>query len=409
MYYIDPGTGSMLFSVLIGAIGAGVFAAKELSLKIKYKVNGGKKVTEDTDVIPIAIFSDDKRYWTIFKPICDELERRKITVKYLTASQDDPALDEKYEYIKSEFIGEGNKAFAKLNFLKATILLSTTPGLDVYQWKRSKNVKYYVHIPHAVTDVSLYHMFGIDFYDALLLSGQYQIDQVRELEKIRELPNKEMAIVGAPYMDVMKSKFEKVDKSNSNNYTVLLAPSWGESAILKRFGSSIIDELIETGYKIIIRPHPQSFKSEKELIESLMKKYPNSEILEWNRDNDNFDVLSKSDILISDFSGVMFDFALVFDKPIIYTDTSFDDSPYDACWLNEEPWTFSTLRNIGQELTIDKISSIKSMIDECIEDTKYQDGRNKAREESWCFIGDGAKNVTDYLIEKLSSLEEEKE
>ena len=30
------------------------------------------------------------------------------------ASKDDPALSEKYEHVKCEFIGEGNKAFAEL-------------------------------------------------------------------------------------------------------------------------------------------------------------------------------------------------------------------------------------------------------------------------------------------------------
>mgnify|MGYP002520385072 CR=1 FL=1 len=37
--------------------------------------------------------------------------------------------------------------------------------------------------------------------------------------------------------------------------------------------------------------------SEKEMIDRLMNKYPNSDKIQWNRDTDNFDVLSKSDIL----------------------------------------------------------------------------------------------------------------
>lgn len=42
-------------------------------------------------------------------------------------------------------------------------------------------------------------------------------------------------------------------------------------------------------------------------------------------------------------SGVIFDFALVYDKPIIYTDTKFDISPYDAWWLDKEIWTTDAL------------------------------------------------------------------
>ena len=47
-----------------------------------------------------------------------------------------------------------------------------------------------------------------------------------------------------------------------------------------------------------------------------MNEYPESDRLEWNRDTDNFNVLNRSDILISDFSGVIFDFSLVYDKPV---------------------------------------------------------------------------------------------
>ena len=32
----------------------------------------------------------------------------------------------------------------------------------------------YVHIPHSVDDMMVYRMFGLDFYDAVLLSGEFQ-------------------------------------------------------------------------------------------------------------------------------------------------------------------------------------------------------------------------------------------
>ena len=69
------------------------------------------------DVSNGAIFSDDKRYWNIFEPICQEMDRRGLDVVYMTASEDDPALDQSYAHLKAEFIGKDNKAFAKLNFL----------------------------------------------------------------------------------------------------------------------------------------------------------------------------------------------------------------------------------------------------------------------------------------------------
>ena len=187
--YIDPGTGSMLFAILIGIIGALNYLLKSWIVKLRFILSGGKKVEGDTEKLPFIIFSDDKRYWNVFEPVCRELNRRGMDVVYMTASADDPAINNPYEHIKGQFIGDGNKAFAKLNFLKATMVLSTTPGLDVYQWKRSKDVGYYVHMLHAASEVVTYRMFGIDYYDAVLLSGEYQVQDMRALEKLRSVPH----------------------------------------------------------------------------------------------------------------------------------------------------------------------------------------------------------------------------
>ena len=244
--YIDPGTGSMLFTILIGVIGAAFYSLRMLIIKLRYKISGGK-VEITNKKIPFVIFSDDKRYWNIFAPICRELDKRGKDVLYLTASEDDPALNANLPHMKAECIGKDNRSFARLNFLNATVVLSTTPGLDVYQWKRAKDVQFYVHIPHAANDITLYRMFGIDYYDALLLSGEYQVQAIRDLESLRKLPAKELVKVGIPYMEEMAKRLEKEGDAPAHERTVLLAPSWGPSAILSVHGGKIIDTLLKTG------------------------------------------------------------------------------------------------------------------------------------------------------------------
>jgi len=404
MLYIDPGTGSMLFTVLIGVIGAGIYSIKTLMMNIKFKISGGK-IEKNENKIPFVIFSDDKRYWTTFEPVCREFDKRGVDVVYMTSSPDDPALNNSYEHIKAEFIGEGNKSFTKLNFLNASIVLSTTPGLDVYQWKRSKEVDYYVHMLHAPSEITMYRMFGVDYYDALMLSGEYQVSDTRKLEKLRNLPKKDIVKIGIPYMDEMATRLKNAGTVAKHPTTVLLAPSWGPSAIFSVYGDRIIDELLKTGYHIIVRPHPQSFTSEKELMDRLMKKFPNSGQLEWNRDNDNFEVLRRADVLISDFSGVIFDFALVYNKPVIYTNPNFDLSPYDAWWLKTPLWTVSALPRIGRELTEESMTNIKKVIDSCLKDSHYAEGRKKVKRETWEHESEGAVRAVDYLLKKYNELQ----
>ena len=402
--YIDPGTGSMLFTIVISAISAIVYLIRILIIKAK-NMAGIKNANErNAKRIPIVMFSDNKRYWSTFRPICEELEKRGQKAVYMTASPDDPALDSKFKNIKCEFIGEGNKAFAKMNMLNAGIVLSTTPSLDVFQWKRSKTVDCYVHVLHACGDVSLYRLYGLDYYDVLLLSGDFQKKQVRELEKQRHLPPKEIRMVGIPYLDTMLKHAQNYKKPQTGLTTVLLSPSWGASSLLVRYGETLIDGLISTGYDIIIRPHPQSFTADKETIDRLMAKYPDNEKLHWNRDNNNFDVLARSDIMISDYSGIMYDFAFIFNTPVIYTNAQFKKDPYDAWCLEGETWMLSTIRKIGSELKKENVGHIKELIDSSIRASKETSVIEEARNETWCNIGQSSKLTADYLINKLAKI-----
>lgn len=402
--YIDPGTGSMLFTILIGVLSAAIYAFRGVWVKLKFLLSGGNSKRNDDAPIPFVFFTDSKRYWSIFKPLCDEMERRGEQVLYLTAEPDDPLLDEEYHNIRAEYAGAGNKTFARMNMLKADVVLSSTPGLDVYQWKRSRDVKWYTHVFHAANDVTLYRMFGIDYYDALLLSGEYQIREIRELEELRHLPEKELRLAGLPHMDALRERLMNTAPVPEHETTVLLAPSWGPSGILSKYGSRIIDRLLGTGFHVIIRPHPQSFISEREMLDSLIGKYPESEQLQWDRSIDNFDVLHRSDILISDFSGVIFDYTLVFDKPIIYADTSFDDGMYDAWWLEDGLWTFSILDQLGLQLTEENMEDIRSLIQQCLSENRFKEGRDRARAETWANIGRSVEAIADYLVEKRSEL-----
>jgi len=255
----------------------------------------------------------------------------------------------------------------------------------------------------------LYRMFGIDYYDAVLLSGGYQAEDVQALEALRGLPAKELHTVGIPYMDRMAARLAEEGEAPAHPRTVLLAPSWGKSALFGVYGGKILDVLLKTGYHIIVRPHPQSFQSEKAMLDDLMAAYPPSEQLEWNRDTDNFDVLRRSDILVSDFSGVIFDFTLVYDKPVIYTDPDFDLAPYDAWWLTKPLWTASALPRIGCRLTDDNMADLKNLIDECLTDPRYAEGRREVKAETWEHVSQGAARTADYLIAKYDELLKEEE
>ena len=83
--YIDPGTGSMLFSIVIGAAATLFFLAKAAWLKLKLFFSGRNAkdgAARDASYKPYVIYSEGKNYWNTFKPVCDEFEARKIPLAF---------------------------------------------------------------------------------------------------------------------------------------------------------------------------------------------------------------------------------------------------------------------------------------------------------------------------------------
>jgi len=400
--YIDPGTGSALFSILIGAAATIYFLGRAMIIKIKVVLSGGKPVALSVLANPFVIYNEGKQYSNVFKPILDEFETRGVNVLYLTSSEDDPLLSEAYSFIKSEYIGEENKAFSRLNILNADVVLMTTPGLDVYQLKRSKGVKHYAHILHAPSDATMYRLFGIDYFDSVLLTGDYQASDIRILEQQRGIPAKQLVTTGCTYLDMYSSRIKNLPREENHKFTVLVSPSWGPSGILSHFGEKLLDPLVKTGLSIIIRPHPQSRKSEAAILEKLSKKYKNSQNLEWDFESENVYSLAKADIMISDFSGIIFDYCFLFNKPVIYVKQGFDLRPYDADDLGEDAveklWQFRTLKEIGIELKEEDFSRIENILKNAADSDKLRLAREKAKAIAWQHEGEAGKRIADFML-----------
>jgi hypothetical protein len=406
--YIDPGTGSMLFSILIGAAATFYFLGRALIIRIKTFLSRGRSASVQFPAHPYVIYCEGKQYLNVFRPVLDEFERRETVCLYLTSVQDDPAITAKYQFIKTDYIGAGNKAFTRLNLLTADIVLMTTPGLDVYQLKRSKMVKHYAHVLHAASDATMYRLFGIDYFDSVLLSGDYQAKDIRTLEKLRGLPEKKLVTVGCSYLDVCVEKMNGIPQEENHPFTVLVSPSWGSSALLAKYGERLLDPLIRTGWRIILRPHPQSISAEKGMLDRLKERYKKYENIVWDYDKDNVFSLSRADVMVSDFSGIIFDYTFLCDKPVFYVNQDIDLRPYDADDICsgenggtelEKLWQFRTVKEFGIELKESMFDSIGDVIMKASGNPALQAARQKAKDDAWMYRGETGKRIADFMIE----------
>lgn len=403
--YIDPGTGSLLFSALFGIIGTLFFLSKALLIKLKTfsfadKINKKENISK----AKIIIYGEDKRYYNVFKPIIEELINLEIPTIYYSSSYDDKIFEIKSDFLKSEFIGTGNKAYAKLNFIEADICLMTTPNLDVFQLKRSKGVKKYVHITHSSAETSTYCLYSLDFFDAVFLNGEHQIRDIRELENKRNTIIKDLYVVGNPYLDELSKMEETITKENNNKKTILIAPSWGMNCLFRRFGEKLLDNIVNSDYNIIIRPHPQSLISDKDIIDKFQNRYKDKNNVEWDFNRVNIYSLSKADIMISDFSGVIFDYVFLFEKPVIIPSFTFDKRGTDAIEIDEEVWTFETIPKISFKLDENNFSNISQIIEDSINNETLKNNILKAKEEAYMYEGQASKRAAQFLNDMLITI-----
>lgn len=413
LLYIDPGTGSMLFSILIGAAATLFFLFKALILKLKLFFSGKKSnIALDQSYKPCVIYSEGVQYFNTFLPILNAAERNAFPITYYTSSKEDPIFSLKFTYITASYIGEGNAAFAKLNLLSAGIVLMTTPSLDVYQLKRSKRVLHYCHILHMPNDATTYRLFALDYFDSVLLTGDYQARDIRYLEKERGIKEKELVTVGCTYLDVLQDKVSKMKEvKKEGEFTVLVSPSWGKVSVLSRYGERLLTPLVETGFNIIVRPHPQSRISEPQLLARLEEKYKGCANLTWDYNRDNSSSLSKANVMISDFSGIIFDYTFLFDRPVLYSVETLDLAPYDAYDVPHELWQYTVLEKIGIKLNEKDFPNIKEMLLSAASSEALSEERKKAREEAWQHRGEAGKRVLNFLkstLERLTKKEEDK-
>ncbi|MGN0728804.1 CDP-glycerol glycerophosphotransferase family protein [Treponema sp.] len=404
LLYIDPGTGSMLFSILIGATATLYFLARAAILKLKFLFTG-KKGAADTSTHKYVIYNEDKRYWNVFKPVLDAFEKHGTEITYFTSYKEDNVFSAGYKFVKPEYIGTGNTAFAKLNLLSADIVLMTTPGLDVYQMKRSKNVKHYAHLEHSTGDSTMYRLFGIDYFDSVLVTGSYKEKDIRYLEDARGLKHKDIVSVGCTYLDVYKEKMEEIPPEEKHIFTVLVSPSWGPSAILTRYGEKLLDPLLQTGWNIIVRPHPQSKISESAMLDRLTEKYKDTKNLIWDYNTENIFSMKKADIMISDFSGIIYDYTFLCDKPVMYVNSDMDLGPYDAYDVpGRSPWQKTAVHKFGIELKEEEFNNIAQIIKAAGDSEEFKKQRDLNKAAAWEHQGTAGEEVYNFMVKKEEEL-----
>jgi len=151
-------------------------------------------------------------------------------------------------------------------------------------------------------------------------------------------------IIGYPRFDDVASI--GFDLFANDRKTILVAPTWSNESLLKKFTQNIID--LSKDYNVIVKPHPMTYAfrdNNKEHMCKLMDAQTDTLKVFTNVDILPFMVIS--DMLVTDCSGCSSEF-MFYDKPIVIADPG---CPPVATNKNPEIWKVFKVCDNPKELT----------------------------------------------------------
>ncbi|SBV97103.1 conserved exported hypothetical protein [uncultured delta proteobacterium] len=406
--YLDPGTGNILIYICISILTAVLYFAKTAWYGLRNKFSATPVQRAATRSEELVLFSEGKIYWSTFRPIVAALLERGYPFRYLSMDIEDPGLAIESPHMNSRFIGTGSAAFARAAAVRASVMLQTTANIGTpgYPMPIPRHVTCLAHVLHGVGGISLYYKNAHDTCNVIFLMGHGDHESIRLLEKKRGLPERECVSAGVPCLDEL-ARTVLPKNGMSDPPVILVAPSWGEKNCLTYCGTEFIHWLTEAGYNVIIRPHPFSQKAEQPFIAALQEEFGRDPHVRIDLDVSGGPSLAAADLLISDKSGVRFDFAFLYQRPVLTLDIPMRNREKFEISDLEYVWEDDVERRLGPVLTPETLRSMtREAFLESVAATLAMEGKDLAalRDATIANFGCSGAFIADWVIAKCAAL-----
>jgi CDP-glycerol glycerophosphotransferase (TagB/SpsB family) len=358
----------------------------------------------DSSKRQLVFYSEGKNYWVHFKGIIDELlQNHDLHICYVSSSEDDPGLKIQSSNYSTFLIDEGWVRNWFFENIEADVMVMTMPDIHQYQVKRSKHKVHYVYLQHSLVSFHMVYRKGaFDHYDSIFCSGPHHIKEIKALADQRRFEPKRLYKHGYGRLDSIIENYQTYEHKPNDPPKVLLAPSWGKSSIIELLRSQVVDLVMDAGYQLVFRPHPQTIKFAGDIVQEIVDKYKNNPLFEYENNVAGEDSLMSSDIMICDWSGAALDYAFGLNKPVVFIDVPRKVNNPDYKDIEIEPFEVSIRDKIGVIVGLDELNSLPQKIQQVLSEFKTQDLENNIYS-----VGQsdsvGAKFLVDIVNEQKTS------
>ena len=352
----------------------------------------------------IVFYAENKASMNHFRLLISELTKeRNFQICYVTSVKNDPILSINEKNILAFYIGDGIVRTKFFLELKAKILIMDMPDLDSFHIKRSKIFPvHYIYIFHSMFSVHSYLRKGaVDNYDTIFCVGEHHKREILETEKIYGLKPKKLVNYGFGRLDTLlkeQSNFKKEELNTKN--LIIIAPTYGNSNLLKICGVKLIETLLDSNFKVLLRPHFRIFKESKDLIKIILDKFQNNNNFLLEEGIIKPQIFHSSRCMISDWSGISLEYAFVFERPIIYIDVPKKELNAEVDKIDLQPIEVSIREKIGYLVEPDNLTEIPNIISEINDESRAEQIRD-IRSKTVFNIGKSASIGADHITEIL--------
>ena len=202
-------------------------------------------------------------------------------------------------------------------------------------------------------------------------------------------------------MDAIFQKNRHYKKQFSQT-TVLVAPTWSTASLFENGINELLDALEKTDYRVIIRPHPEFLKRRSSLAKTLKERVTQTRNFVWEDCLLSENNLYEADILITDRSGIAFEYAFGTERPVLFIDTPLKEHNKNWRTLGIEPIELQLRRKIGISVPLERLSEVPDEIENLLRNrSDWWEILKNLREKHVYNWGCSVGNSAEYIRERL--------
>ncbi len=349
----------------------------------------------------IVFYAEHKDYYPYFEGLIREITPHQ-PLCYVTSDLHDPILKPPPPPGLTPFYIHRLLSFFML-FVSCKVFVMTLTDLHQFHLKRSVNAVHYVYVFHSMVSTHMMYREGaFDHYDSILCVGPYQISEIRARENRHHLPPKKLVEAGYYRLERIHQRYQahiKEETPPGNKTTVLIAPSWGEHNILETCGGRLVSPLLEKGYQIIVRPHPETVRRSPQMLNALEQMFSGNTHFRMERSVASDDALLTAGVLICDLSGVALEYALGTQRPVLFLDLPFKIKNPNFRELGIDPVEVSLRAQIGIIVPPEELDRVPQVIEQLHADQKKYAGQIlRWRDENIFAFEHSSKSGADHIL-----------